>query len=300
MIKMGKIKLCMPYYNEGLIAKICIHEAQKWVDEIHITEFDKSFKYAPHPYEFKLGNEEKVFYHPMNSKGKYLKPRKFVPHFVIKPISRWLKHTCLNTGWYNEAVSRNYSLWNANFEDNDILILSDIDEIIDSRYSQQILEAVDKYDAVTIKIYFSNFYFNLFNPDWPGPEGYSYRIVVIKGKYLREKFFGDSDYIRKMGEAGKLNDAIKLLDGFKGFHHSWLGNIDFVKKKLLSYAHSLDEHSSSILKDNGDIDLESLKQHIESGTTIFGGAETKLVKDNAIKLLPEVEELRNKYPEFFF
>lgn len=296
---MGKIKLCMPYFNEDLVASICIHEAQKWVDEIHITEFDRSFKYTSHPYEFKHQNEEKVFYHPMHSVGKYLKPRKYIPHVRIHPITHWMKHTFRNTAWYNEAVSRNWSLWNADYADDDILVLTDIDEIIDSRYSQEIIDAVEKYNAVTIRIHFSNFYFNLFNPDWPGPEGYSYRIVAIKGKYMREKFYGDSDYLRKMGEAGKLNDSVKLLDGFKGFHHSWLGNLDFVKKKLQSYAHSLEEHSSSILNENGEIDLDSLRRHIESGKTIFGGG-TMLSKDDTVELLPEVEQLRSKYPEFFF
>lgn len=43
---MGKIILCCPFYNENLVADINIAEASKWVDEIHITEFDKSFKYT--------------------------------------------------------------------------------------------------------------------------------------------------------------------------------------------------------------------------------------------------------------
>ena len=42
----------MPYYNEDLIAKLNITEASKWVDEIHITEFDKSFKYGTHSLNF--------------------------------------------------------------------------------------------------------------------------------------------------------------------------------------------------------------------------------------------------------
>lgn len=68
---MSKIILCCPFYNESLIAKIQISEASKWVDEIHITEFDKSFKYTGH--EFAFGNLEslpKVFYHPMQGGGK--------------------------------------------------------------------------------------------------------------------------------------------------------------------------------------------------------------------------------------
>ena len=47
---MNKIILCCPFYNENLVADINIAEASKWVDEIHITEFDKSFKYTSHDY----------------------------------------------------------------------------------------------------------------------------------------------------------------------------------------------------------------------------------------------------------
>ena len=47
---MSKIILCCPFYNENLVADINIAEASKWVDEIHITEFDKSFKYTSHDY----------------------------------------------------------------------------------------------------------------------------------------------------------------------------------------------------------------------------------------------------------
>lgn len=56
-----------------------------------------------------------------------------------------------DTAWYNEGVSRNYSLWNSNYKDDDILILSDIDEIIDSKYADEIIDAVNHYGVITIK-----------------------------------------------------------------------------------------------------------------------------------------------------
>lgn len=295
---MGKIKLCMPFFNEDLVAKINVTEASKWVDEIHVTEFDKSFKCSTHQPSFKLSSFDRVHYHLMNADGHYLAPRKYVPHIFLHPISRWMKKYCLDTAWYNEGVSRNFSLWNSNYADDDIIILSDIDEIIDSRYAEEILNAVEKYNAITIKVHFTNFYFNLYCPKWSGPEGYSYRVFAIKGKYLKDKYKNDSDWIRKLGENGQLRNELKCLDGFKGFHHSWLGNVDFVKNKLESYAHSLDCHDKTILNTDGTINFDVLRKHIVKGKSIFGN--TQLVKDDSIRLLPQVEEMRLTNPELFF
>lgn len=182
---MSKIILCCPFFNENLIANLNIEEASKWVDEIHVTEFDKSFKYKLHEHCFHNRNE-KVYYHPMDASKLYKKPRAFIPHFFLHPISRWMKKIIRDTAWYNDGVSRNYSLWNSNYQDDDTLILSDIDEIIDSKYANEIINAVDYYGIITIRVYFTMFYFNLFCPNWSGPSDYSYRIFIVKGDYLRK------------------------------------------------------------------------------------------------------------------
>ena len=75
---MSKIILCCPFFNENLIANLNIEEASKWVDEIHVTEFDKSFKYKLHEHCFHNRNE-KVYYHPMDASKLYKKPRAFIP-----------------------------------------------------------------------------------------------------------------------------------------------------------------------------------------------------------------------------
>ena len=293
---MSKIILCCPFFNENLIANLNIEEASKWVDEIHVTEFDKSFKYKLHEHCFHNRNE-KVYYHPMDASKLYKKPRAFIPHFFLHPISRWMKKIIRDTAWYNGGVSRNYSLWNSNYQDDDTLILSDIDEIIDSKYANEIINAVDYYGIITIRVYFTMFYFNLFCPNWSGPSDYSYRIFIVKGDYLRKYYYGDSDYLRKMGEQSKLLNNVKCLDGIKGYHHSWLGDELFVANKLQSYAHSLDCHSYKIFDKNGNVDINIIKEYIRSGKSLFSGVSLKL--DDDIKLLSNVEKLRYLSPEYF-
>lgn len=102
-----------------------------------------------------------------------------------------------DTAWYNEGVSRNHTLWNVDYNDDDILVLSDIDEIIDSRFADEIIDSVKQLGIVTVKIYFTMFYFNLFCKKWSGPEGYSYRIFVARGDVIRNQFYNDSDFLRK-------------------------------------------------------------------------------------------------------
>ena len=293
---MNKIILCCPFYNENLVADINIAEASKWVDEIHITEFDKSFKYTSHDYMFQ-NDCEKVHYHQMDASRLYEKPRKFIPHFFIHPISRWMNKMVRDTAWYNEGVSRNFSLWNSNYKDDDILILSDIDEIIDSKYADEIIDAVNHYGVITIKIHFTMFYFNLFCSNWSGPAYYSYRIFIVKGKYLRKRFYNDSDYLRKMGEQSNLLNEVKCLEGIKGYHHSWLGDEKFVVNKLKSYAHTLNCHSKEIFNDQGEIDIDVIKNNMRLGKSIFSNISLNV--NNKIELLPSVEKLKKDAPEFF-
>jgi len=67
--------MCCPFYNENLVANVNIKEASKWVDEIHITECNKSFKYGEHNCCFQLNApNDKVFYHQLDGNRYYLKP----------------------------------------------------------------------------------------------------------------------------------------------------------------------------------------------------------------------------------
>lgn len=290
-----KIKLCCPFYNENLIAGINIDEASKWVDEIHITECSKSFKYTPHEYCFNQFHP-KVFYHQLDGNKIYKSNHKYIPHIDINPISKWMPNIYLNTSWVNEGASRNYTLWHSEYNDNDILILSDIDEIIHSKYADFIIEQTKKYGIVTIEIYFTMFYFNLFCNKWPGPQNYSYRIFSVKGEIMRKQFHNDSDYLRKMGERSKILSDIKCLKGFMGYHHSWIGDENFIKNKLYSYAHSNEEHDFSLTTD-GVYDLNKIKSCISSGHSIFPGIE--LNKNNTIELLPSIENLRVNKNSYF-
>lgn len=299
---MSKIILCCPFYNENLVANINLKEASKWVDEVHFTECNKSFKYRDHEYCFHLEEPNiKFHYHKIDGTKDYLPPKKkslfTMPYVFVRPVSRWMKHYCYDTAWYNNGVSRNNTLWNSNYEDEDILVLSDVDEIVDSRYADEIIETVKKLGIVTIKIHFTMFFFNLFCTKWTGPADYSHRIFIVRGDVMRNKFYNDSDYLRKMGESGKLTDTVYCFKDFKGFHHSWLGDEKFVANKILSYSEAVSHHNNGVLNEKGEPDINIIKKKILNREPVFANAHLTL--DDSIHLLPIVDKLRNKESSFF-
>lgn len=112
----------------------------------------------------------------------------------------------------------------------------------------------------------------------------------MTGKYFNEMPF-TSDELRKRGERGQLtNNDIYCIDDYIGFHHSWLGDEQFVYNKMHAYAH-VNVHE--------EMSLEEIKQLLKEGKSIYPGQELKV--NNNIKLLDSVEELRNSkdYNKYF-
>lgn len=281
-----KIIECCPFFKENLVARLHIEESSKWVDEIHITESDRTLQYKEKPFCFEHNNLPKVFYHQLKTEGIFLKPRKTIPHLRFSNKPQWHPILFRNTGWFNEGMQRKKFL--PDFDDNDILILSDIDEIITPGFADRIVEEVKKRDIVTIKLHFTLFYFNLFSQNWGGPAQYSYRVFIVKGKTLRKFWKSDYDTLRKQGERAQLLNKVYCLPEIAGFHHSWLGDENYIREKLKGYAHT--EHS---IYDN----KEYIQDCLNKGVSIF--PYQKLQKDNSIKLLDSIEKNRESFKSYF-
>lgn len=274
------------FNNEHLIADINAKENYKNIDKLYIIEANRNFhgniktlnynyKKKPNNVEYKILNTEKKFV-KNNIWGKfYLSKYKF-------SFSKYKKEFMCHPTWYNEAIQRNYYLELIDINDNDIYIFSDIDEIINNKYFDEVIEKTKKYGIVTGKLHFSLFYFNLFSKNWGGPEGYSYRLFSMTGKYLKNMQIS-LDQLRKLGEQGKLIDEIYCLDDYIGFHHSWLGDEKFIKNKIEAYAH-VSEHK-------GISSMDYIKECLKERKSIFPGHIIEL--DYGIELMKTVSELMN-------
>lgn len=277
-----KIIECSPFFKENLVAGIKIEEGKKWIDQLHITECNKTFTYNDKPYTFAFEHDTLVNYHKIDGNAVFKRS-----HYGLSRKPYFIKYKTYP--WQNDGIQRNISCSWHEYDDSDIIILSDIDEIIDSRYADRIVFEVKKRGIITVKIYFTLFYLNLFSRKWTGAPDYSYRIFIMTGKYFREMSM-TSDQLRKAGEQGKLMNEVHCLEEFVGFHHSWLGDVAFIAEKLRSYAHAPDDHGKGLFTGNS-VNMNYLRKCVEERKSIFG-PEHELYVDNSKNFLRAVAKLR--------
>jgi hypothetical protein len=219
-----------PFFNENKAAEIKMRENAHWVDELHICEANKTFSCEDKGFNFDLSLlTDKVKYHKLDMSHHFRKPKDNPSYYnpgtcqADRFDSWYWELLCNNSGFYNEAFQRNYCsfLLRDIVRDDDIVILSDLDEIIDSRFADKIIKEVKAHQVITVKLHYSVFYLNLFSDRNHGAGNYSYRIYIMTGKYFNSMPFS-SDYLRKKGIAEALMEEVYCIEDLMGFHHSWL------------------------------------------------------------------------------
>ncbi len=281
------------FFDENVIAMIAINEAASWIDELHITEANMTFKGTQKDYCFDetLASRSIVRYHPMDA-GKAFVRNDFFGKVLLarNRLSRneYVRTTLTTPPWHNDAVQRNAASSFIKPNDDDIVVVSDIDEILDPRRVQEMIQETRKRGIVTCKLRLTLFYFNLFSKNWAGAPDYSYRLFMMTGKRFNTLGM-PIDELRKRGERGWLLNDVHCIDDFLGFHHSWLGDAASARKKLLAYAHEV-EHK-------GHDSEEYIAKCIREKKSIFPGHE--LYCDDTIRLLPSVEARRQTLKNYF-
>ena len=192
-------------------------------------------------------------------------------------------------------MQRNASVKFIDPKDEDIVILSDVDEIIASEFSDEIVWATRKHGIITVKLHLSNFYFDLFVDGWPGPPDYSYRVFVMTGKHFRSMPY-TPDHLRKAGESGKLMNDVFCLEDFAGFHHSWIGDTDDMLAKINAYSHDPEDHDRDILDPRGRVNPSQIRFFLESKRSLFSGRS--LYTQDSLQLLPAIYELKDVTSNF--
>lgn len=247
-----------PFFNENRVLEIKIREASKWIDGFHLCEADRTFSYAPKSTNFNpfyrrdLASEsmgEKVHHHPLKTEGLFRAPPAeqiyYDPARGPDDFDVWYwRLLCGNAAYFNEAVQRNRAthLLENTVHDDDIVILSDLDEVLDGRYADQIVEETRKRGIITVKLHYSVFYLNLFTASNHGTPHFSYRLYVMTGRYFKTMPF-TPDYLRKRGIEGGFLNEIHCLQEFMGFHHSWLEHDKTAFPKLKAFEANVQDRS---------------------------------------------------------
>ncbi|WDM20017.1 hypothetical protein [Paenibacillus polymyxa] len=284
-----KIYEFCPFFNENRIADIKIKENSGWIDELHVIEANKTFSYLDKPRNFNpdyVG--PKVIYHPFHADQLFREPEKHSLYFDVDScgadnFDRWywrlLSH---NSAFHNEACQRNKStsILQDKVEDDDVIILADFDEIIDSRMADRIVSEVKKHQVITIKMHYSVFFLNLFCQSNHGAPYWSYRVFAMTGRYFKSMPFLP-DYLRKKGIAEALYHDIYCLEELAGFHHSWLEYQKTALLKLQAFAANVEDKSI--------LNAEYIDQCLHDKKLYY--IDSELYVDNSKSFLSSLQEL---------
>jgi beta-1,4-mannosyl-glycoprotein beta-1,4-N-acetylglucosaminyltransferase len=229
-----KIIECLPFFNELDLLEMRMEITSSYVDFWVISESNKTFSEIDKPLYLKQN---------IDSRFSKFKDR------IIR-----VEYECKSGPWWNEFESRNslgrYVL--ENFKDDDIVILSDCDEIPDYR-------KIDLNQNLPIIIETLGYYYYL-----NCKQSSDFRIVsMFPVKYLKE-----IEMYRMRACAGMDVPVIEKA----GWHWSFLGGPEKISEKIKAYAHqdfNLPEYSS----------VDKIEERLLNFTDIFDrNMEYKIVE----------------------
>lgn len=255
---MKKIVDCFIFYNELDLLTYRINILDDIVDFFVIIESTHTF----------TGKEKKLYFN--ENKHLFEKFNKKIIHIIVDDFP--YKHPEINfmngEQWENEyfqrnAISRGINCIN-NLEENDVFVISDLDEIPDP-------DTLDNIKKGDITVDFKNlqmdmYYYNLntiFNWKW----GYAKVISYKKFKELNKSCHD----IRQTSCEGISNG---------GWHLSYFGDKYFIKNKIENFSHQE-------LNNNNYTDVEKIEERVKNHKDLYdreSGLSQIEIKDN--KYLP--------------
>lgn len=240
------------FYNELDILEARLYELFDVVDYFIIVEGVKTFTGL---------DKELYFEQNLHKFEKYLSK---IIHVVAKnfPIT--------DNAWDRERYQRNYidiGLKNLNLCNDDIVIISDVDEIINSDLIKKIINyEVDILDDNIYSVEMTLYYYSLeysANRKW-------WHVKLLKyNKYLQ---YNNPDAIRNLD----YNSII--VDG--GWHISYYGDNNFIRKKLESFS----EQQTNTLKNKNE---DFLNECISNGKLFFNDEDLIKIPQENNKNLPK-------------
>lgn len=270
-----KIIDCFTFFNELDLLKFRLAELYDKVDHFILIESTKTFTGQVKPLYYSLNKDEfekwndKIIHVVVTDMPINL-PQYKIDELVALPEIR-------NINWVREhhqrrSVVKGLNRLNLNFDD--VIIMSDLDEIPDM-------------DIVSNNIKFLDMGPIVFEQDW-----YIWNLEWMKGMkwrgssmFLFSQFIDNKDifqHIRNLRwDEVDENKEFITVDG--GWHFSWFGSSEFIRKKMFSFAHT--ETATEYFKN-----LKNIEYLVREGLT------PEEPSDSQIKLLP-TENILRKLPK---
>tara|TARA_B100001057_G_scaffold391553_1_gene399797 strand:+ start:2422 stop:3228 length:807 start_codon:yes stop_codon:yes gene_type:complete len=232
---------CFQYFNEDHAVDLRLNILDKFVDKFVIVESTVNHQGKSKKLNFEIDN--------------YKKFKNKINYIVVDDTPGEIKKSHIGGESLVEQHQRNSILRGLNnAEDNDLIILSDVDEIPD-------LNKLNKFDKKNYAVFSQKMFMykinllNLKENNWHGS-----KICLKKNlkspQWLRNLKFKKYPFWR----VDKVRNLQIIKDG--GWHFSYLQTPENISKKIQSFAHG-EFNQSSI------INLENIYSKIQKGQDIF-------------------------------
>ncbi len=255
---------CVLYNGEIDILKLRLEIYDEFVDEFHITEA---------AYTFTGIQKEKLLGDSLET--DFLKYKHKIHYHLINKFPE------IEGAWNKEFYLREQSVKLANPNENDLIILSDVDEIINLDY---VLEKThpDKINIIELECFY--YFYNLKSTEKIEAS------MISEFKFIKNKAIGDRYNFYDITE-------INLVDcngGKTGGHFTYQFGLDTSKyiTKIKSFSHQ--EYNNESFLDN-----QKLKFLIKNEMDIFYRFKFKYKKADLIKTFPRIQQLINQDPQRF-
>ena len=267
-----KIVDCFLFYNELDLLKFKLKELNDIVDYFVLIESKYTF----------VGNEKELYYET-NKKlfSEY-------NHKIIHVIHDHNATAETGDAWSNEKEQRFYGtkgVAQLNLEDNDLIILSDLDELVDKNTLKKIKEEGLKEPISCLEQ--DMYYYNLTNR--------------LKGKWYQSKILNYETYKEYVDNVTKFDTIVRPEynpDGKHighypiikkgGWHFSFFGDSTRIKNKIKQFAHKELAHF-------GDESDDKINEKIQNNKDIFDREDMKFenIKLEENGYLPENYKMLN-------
>jgi beta-1,4-mannosyl-glycoprotein beta-1,4-N-acetylglucosaminyltransferase len=260
---MVKIIDCFTFYNELDLLEYRLASLYDYVDWFILVETMYTF----------TGKEKPFFYD--ENKERYEKYANKIIHIMLYDATYKYPNIdySKNEQWINEHDQRNcisQGLDQLNLNDEDIIIISDLDEITDNQFLLKVKNGninINKAYAMTFDMYYYNL--NTYVSEWYHPK------ILNYGTYKQ--------YSGTLSELRLTN--LPIIKPQCGWHLSYFGDKHFISNKLQNFSHQ--EYNNKKYTDVNKIE-ECIKTH----TNLF---DTKRFKHIPIEDNTYLPHEWNKY-----
>lgn len=237
----NKIIDCFTFFNELEMLEFRLTELDEFVDFFVIIESTKTFTGKPKPLYYNLNKSKfKKWHHKIVHKIVYDMPidlpQEEIDKLVYLPEIR-------DINWVREHHQRRQIgkvLESMNLDFQDVVLVSDLDEIPDLRRSKEFIDLL-KFGPVVFEQDWYIWNLNNFkNSSWRGTSAFYY------SHYINNKDI--FQHIRNVRWESFISEFLMVRNGW---HFSWFGNQEFIKQKMFSFAHT--ETANEYFKDKDNI-----------------------------------------------